>query len=180
MKRVSKFLAALLVVAMCMSTFAMVALAAQKVYTTGSCNIRTGPGLGYASKGTIPSGKTATYQGSRKMDGRGVYWLKVKYNGKTGWVSTRYAHLKGSSYYYYEEDDYDYYDYDDGDYVRTTARVNIRKKASSSSTKLGTVAKGKKLTYRGMISTDYKGNAWYAVRYNGMNAWVSALYSYIM
>ena len=149
MKRISKLLAALLVVAMCMSTFAMVALAAQKVYTTGSCNIRTGPGLGYASKGTIPKGKTATYQGSRKMDGRGVYWLKIKYNGKTGWVSTRYAHLKGADYYYYyDDDDYYYDDYDPygGDYVRTTTTVNIRSKASSSSTKLGTVGKGKKLT----------------------------------
>ena len=176
MKRISKLLAALLVVAMCMSTFAMVALASQKVYTSGSCNIRTGPGLYYASKGTIPKGKTATYKGSKKMDGRGVYWLKVSYKGKTGWVSTRYAHLKGSSYYYYDDD---YYDYDDGDYVRTTATVNLRAKASSSSKKLGTVPKGKTIVYRGMISTDYKGNAWYAVRYNGKNGWVSALYSYI-
>ena len=178
MKRFTRLLAALLLVTLCVSTFAVVALAAQKVTTSGSCYIRTGPGLGYATKGTIPKGKTADYKDSKKMDGRGVYWLKVKYKGITGWVSTRYAHLQGSSYDYDDDDDYDD-DYGYGDRVRATANVNIRTKPNTNGSKLGTLKKGSSLQYRNLIATDYNGNAWYGVKYNGKNAWVFAKYAYI-
>jgi len=64
-----------------------------KVITTGSVNIRAGAGLNYKSIGNMGKGKTATYLGETKKDGRGVAWYKIKYNGKTGWVSSKYSKL---------------------------------------------------------------------------------------
>jgi len=59
----------------------------------GDANLRSGPGLGYDDIGTIHNGKTASYLGSSSVDDRGVAWYKVKFNGKVGWVSSKYAKL---------------------------------------------------------------------------------------
>ena len=61
-----------------------------QVKTTGSVNLRTGAGLDYNDICSIPKGTTLSYDETRK-DGRGVTWYHVAYNGKTGWVSSKYA-----------------------------------------------------------------------------------------
>ena len=61
--------------------------------TNGKSNLRTGPGLGYADIGTIQNGETATYLGSYATDERGVVWYQVRFEGQTGWVSSRYTTL---------------------------------------------------------------------------------------
>ncbi len=58
---------------------------------TGNAWIRSGPGLGYEKVSEIKEGNTATYLGSSSKDERGVTWYKIEYNGKTGWVSSRYS-----------------------------------------------------------------------------------------
>ena len=63
------------------------------VKATGDVNLRKGPGLDYAEAGMMKAGKTAKYLGSAKKDARGVTWYKVNFNGKTGWVSSRYSKL---------------------------------------------------------------------------------------
>lgn len=65
----------------------------KKIKTTGSVNLRSGPGLGYKSIRSIDSGKTMTYDKTKKDD-RGVVWYHVTYKGKTGWVSSKYAKKK--------------------------------------------------------------------------------------
>lgn len=98
MKRFNKFLAALLVLSLCLSMFAVTgAMAASKVRITGKCHLRSGPGLGYSSKAIVPKGASVTYKGSSRKDGRGVRWYKISYKGRTGWVSSRYASLSKSS-----------------------------------------------------------------------------------
>ena len=175
MKRFNKFLAALLVLSLCLSTFAMTgALASSKVRTTGSCHLRKGPGLGYAIRCTVPKGRTLSYKGSSKKDGRGVRWYKVSYNGYTGWVSSRYAYLTSSSSYYYDDDDDDYYYYGR---VKTTGSVHIRTSPRLSAKSLGSVGAGVRLKYRGKTSRDSRGVKWYAVVYNGHNGWVSSRYA---
>ena len=42
----------------------------------------------------IKNGKTVEYLGSKSTDERGVDWYYVKYNGNTGWVSSKYTKLK--------------------------------------------------------------------------------------
>lgn len=61
--------------------------------TTGSVNLRTGAGLDYNDLCSIPKGTTLTYDETR-TDGRGVAWYHVSYNGKSGWVSSKYAKKK--------------------------------------------------------------------------------------
>ena len=64
------------------------------VKATGDMYMRKGPGLDYSEICVIKPGKTATYMGSTKKDARGVAWYKVRFNNKTGWVSSRYGKLK--------------------------------------------------------------------------------------
>ena len=58
---------------------------------SGSSNIRTNHYRSAKSIGTLPKGQTATYLGKSARDERGVLWYKIKYNGKTGWVSSKYT-----------------------------------------------------------------------------------------
>lgn len=61
--------------------------------TSGDTNLRTGPGLNYSDIGTMFKGESATYLGSTSYDSRGVAWHHVSFEGKTGWVSSRYTTL---------------------------------------------------------------------------------------
>ena len=63
------------------------------VKTTGSVNLRTGPGLKYKTCGSVKSGKKLEYRGTTKKDDRGVRWYKVRYNGNDCWISSRYSTL---------------------------------------------------------------------------------------
>ena len=67
--------------------------ASQKIKTTGNANVRKGPGLDYAPLGTVSSGTKLTFLGIAKKDDRGVAWYKVKFNGATGWISSKYAKI---------------------------------------------------------------------------------------
>lgn len=61
-------------------------VASKKTYkTTASLNARTGSGVKYRLKFTIPKGKTVTYLAKGKNG-----WAKVSYKGKTGYVNTKY------------------------------------------------------------------------------------------
>ena len=66
---------------------------AQKLKATGDAYVRTGPGLSYDTIGVLYKGKTVDFTGEVKKDSRGVYWGKVKFSGKTGWVSSRYSKI---------------------------------------------------------------------------------------
>ena len=67
--------------------------AGQKIKATGDLNVRKGPGLGYDIMGSIKKGAKLEFLGEVKKDSRGVYWGKVVYKNKTGWVSSKYAKL---------------------------------------------------------------------------------------
>ena len=161
MKKFNKFMAALLVLTLILSTVAVSgALAGSKIRITGNCHLRKGPGLGYSIKRTVPSGAKVTYLGSSKKDGRGVRWYKIKYSGSTGWVSSRYAKLSSSS--------------SGSGRVRTTGSVHIRTSPKLSGKIIGSVSAGTRLEYRGKTSRDSRGVKWYAVYYNGRKGWVSS------
>ena len=64
-----------------------------KLRTTGSVNLRTGAGLDYNDLCSIPKGTTLTFDETR-VDGRGVAWYHVSYDGMSGWVSSKYAKKK--------------------------------------------------------------------------------------
>jgi len=61
--------------------------------TGGNSNFRSGPGLYYEDLGTVHRGDEALFLGRTSTDERGVMWYYVQFEGKTGWVSSRYTTL---------------------------------------------------------------------------------------
>lgn len=57
----------------------------------GKSNVRTGPGRGYKSLGTLHRGESARYLHDTETDERGVVWYKIKWNGRDAWVSSMYT-----------------------------------------------------------------------------------------
>ena len=162
MKQFRKIMVVLLIAMLCVSTIAAtVASAATTVTMLGDTYLRSGAGKGYSIKATMKKGKTATYQGSYKKDSRGVYWLKVKFNSKVGWVSTRYAKYGNNS----------------SKVVKTTGKVYIRIAPKKTAQILGYVGKNVTLTYRGIHKKDSRGVTWYQVAFKGQNGWISSKYS---
>lgn len=153
MKMLAKFMAALLIVALCLP---VVALASGQVTTTGSVNLRSGAGLGYQSLRTIGKGVTLSYD-ETATDSRGVLWYHVKYGGKSGWVSSKYAKTGG------------------GSKGTTTASVHLRAGAGVEYAVLRTISKGVSLSWD-RSANDSKGVAWYHVNYNGWTGWVCSKY----
>ena len=166
MKQLRKILVALLVAAMLVSSLT-VAFAASKVKMTGTAYLRSGPGLDYSIKTSIPKGKSVSYQNSTKKDDRGVAWYKVTYNGKTGWVSSKYASLNGSSSGSSTS----------GTKVKATGNVNIRSAAGTGYKSMGILPKGKTATYLGESKKDSRGVRWYYIKYSGKTGWVSSKYA---
>ena len=138
----------------------------------GSVNIRSNAGTAYKSLGTMPSGAYGSCLGLAAKDSRGVVWYKVKYNGITGWVSSRYSKLtdsKGSGSSGGSSS---------GDSVKIVGGdVTIRSKADKTSSKLGYIPEGKTASYLGKTSTDSRGVQWYYISYGGVKGWVSSMYA---
>lgn len=138
----------------------------------GSVNIRAKANKGSSSKGTMPMGSYGTFLGKAAKDSRGVVWYKVKYDGVTGWVSSKYTKVSdstGSS------------SGGSGDQVKAVGGdVSIRSKPNKTSTRLGVMKSGKKGTYLGKSSVDSRGVRWYKVKYDGVTGWVSSMYAKIV
>ena len=65
-----------------------------KVVATGELTIRKSPDKTSGVVGYMAKGKKGDYLGESKADNRGVVWYKIRYNGMTGWVSSRYSYLQ--------------------------------------------------------------------------------------
>ena len=53
--------------------------------------VRTGPGLDYKSLGVLHRGDDTRYLHETAIDERGVLWYKIRWNGQSAWVSSRYT-----------------------------------------------------------------------------------------
>lgn len=60
----------------------------------GQSYVRSGPGKDYQTMGVMKKGTSAPYLNETATDERGVKWYKISYNGKEGWVSSRYTELQ--------------------------------------------------------------------------------------
>ena len=179
-------LAAIMLLGLVLNTFALAEEASGKVKTTGSVNIRSGPGLSYKSLGSVKKGTTLEYQGEKKKDDRGVTWYRVKYKNTTkAWVSSKYSKLtgdsssSGSSSSGSSSSGSSSSGKDEGyGTVKATAKVNIRKGPGLDYKSLGVVKKGTTLAYQGERYKDERGVNWYRVRYSGTtSAWISSTYA---
>ena len=57
----------------------------------GKSHVRTGPSLGYQSIGVLHRGEDARYLHETSVDDRGVLWYKIRWNGRSAWVSSMYT-----------------------------------------------------------------------------------------
>lgn len=133
-----------------------------KVTTTGSVHLRSGAGLDYASRTTVPEGVTLSYDKTSKDD-RDVTWYRVTYRGVTGWISSKYA-KKGSGG-------------GSGKQVKMTGSANVRSGPGLKFMTIGTVSEGTTLSYQGETKKDDRGVAWYSVKLRGDYGWVSSKYA---
>ncbi|CJF86074.1 carboxypeptidase [Streptococcus pneumoniae] len=129
-----------------------VANAAAETYTTtANLNIRSGPSTSNAIVATVKQGTQLTVVGQASSG-----WLKVSYQGKTGYVSSQYVKKSVSS--------------TTKTYV-TTANLNIRSGPSTSNAIVVTVKQGTQLT-----ATGEPANGWLKVSYQGKTGYVNTQY----
>ena len=180
-----KLLAMVLVMIVLLAWTGVGALASGYVYgSTGDSFVRTGPGLDYNSFGTLYKGQSATYLDSISYDDRGVAWYRISWNGRAGWVSSRYTVLSGAGSYY-GGDEY-YGDFSAPDYspyydtvFGSTGDSFVRTGPGLGYNSFGTLYKGQSAAFLGNISYDSRGVAWYNIRFNGRSGWVSSRYTTI-
>lgn len=93
-------------------------------YTTTNLNVRKGPSTNYGILGTVPANTEVTIY---DYDYNDYQWLQVEYNGKTGYINTKYlssqktvtARVNTSSY--------------DWNYTSTKSKTTYSRTSSSSS-----------------------------------------------
>ncbi|MDL2258337.1 SH3 domain-containing protein, partial [Eubacteriales bacterium OttesenSCG-928-K08] len=84
-KKIIRLVTIILTLTLVLTCFAPIALAASSIgtgTTTGSVNLRTGPSTTYNSLGKVSKGKTVEI-----LEAPENGWVKVEYNGKTGYIS---------------------------------------------------------------------------------------------
>ena len=130
--------------------------------------VRSGPGTSYSKLGTIAKGKTFSISGKAK-DSSGTWWYTFSFNGKTGYVSSKYVTTKTSSGATEEVQN-------------ATGKVNtktdpliVRSGPGTSYSKIGSLAKGKTFAITGKAK-DSSGKTWYKLTYNGRIGYVSGSY----
>ena len=163
---IKRLISALLVVAMLLMGAAALA---ETLVTSGSANLRTGPGLGYDVITAVPKGTKLTYNGENQKDSRGVTWYRVTYKGTACWTSSKNISTGSSSGGSSSSGS--------AGTVTTTASVNLRKGPGLGYAKVTAVSKGTKLSYTGTSQKDDRGVTWYKVTYKGKTCWVSSKYS---
>ena len=135
-------LAALLILALIPGT--ALAETVSLAYSGGSLNLRKGPGTEYRSLGTVHDGDHID------VLRYGDVWSKVETDdGKVGYIKNLYIEDGDTNY----ASGTDYYDSHYTAY--TTASVNFRAGASTSTASMGTLSKGTKVTVLGENGSFY-------------------------
>ena len=135
-KKFAAILAALLVLTLI--TGAALAETVSLAYSGGALNLRKGPGTEYASLGTVHDGDHID------VLRYGDIWSKVETDdGKIGYIKNLYIEDGDTNY----ASGTDYFDSHFTAY--TTASVNFRAGASTSTASMGTLSKGTKVTVLG-------------------------------
>lgn len=142
----------------------------------GNVNVRSSASLNGRDLATIYEGNTATYLGQRSVDDRGVVWYYVNYNGTTGWVSSRYSTLVGSSSSSGSTSLPDFTP-SAGSVEIVGGDCYIRTQPNRAGGQVGVMHEGDVGVYQGESQADERGVVWYKVKFNGKTGWVSSRYS---
>ena len=90
-------------------------------------------------------------------------WYRVRYDGVTGWVSSRYTSLSSAAVA--------------SRVTATDGKTNIRSMGSLYGEIWGVLPKGATAAYMGSSTVDDRGVIWYLVSYEGVTGWVSSRYT---
>ena len=129
--------------------------------TTANVNMRKGPSTDYTKIIIVPA-QTKITPIKSSSDGK---WVQINYKNVTGWISAQYIKTVSTTPTEPEKPitGKDYY---------TTANLNIRDGASTTSSKIGKIPNGTKVSV-----VDFNSNkTWAKVVYNNKTGWVSAQY----
>nr|WP_256449109.1 SH3 domain-containing protein [Paeniglutamicibacter quisquiliarum] len=121
------------------------------VQTTANLNLRSAPSTSGQKLATMPKGTRLSVTATRSG------WSQVRYSGKTGWASSTYLRTVSRAI-------------KTGELGKTTARLTLRQKASSTSTALATVPKSGIYTVK-KISGGYA-----RITSRGKTGWVQGKY----
>lgn len=165
MKRILSVLALICVLAMCVPVFAE-AETVKLAYAGGSLSLRKGAGTNYARNGYLRDGDRI------EVLSYGSVWSKVEtYDGRVGYIKNLYISGNGKNNY---ADGTSYYGTKVSGRVSTTyasSSVNLRSGASTSTSKITSLASGTKLTILG------ENGSWYLVSTaSGTQGYISKSY----
>ena len=125
-----------------------------RTVTASSLNFRTGPSTSYSIINVLMNGQKVEYISTSGS------WLKVKYNGVTGYVHGDYV-TKGTT---------DNSTTGTTKYVSASVGLNVRSGAGTSYSKLG------KLEYKEKVTVLSTSNGWSKIKYNGKTGYVDSSY----
>ena len=125
-----------------------------RTVTASSLNFRTGPSTSYSIINVLMNGQKVEYISTSGS------WLKVKYNGVTGYVHGDYV-TKGTT---------DNSTSGTTKYVSASVGLNVRSGAGTSYSKLG------KLEYKEKVTVLSTSNGWSKINYNGKTGYVDSSY----
>ena len=125
-----------------------------RTVTASSLNFRTGPSTSYSIINVLMNGQKVEYISTSGS------WLKVKYNGVTGYVHGDYV-TKGTT---------DNSTTGTTKYVSASVGLNVRSGAGTSYSKLG------KLEYKENVTVISTSNGWSKINYNGKTGYVDSSY----
>ena len=128
--------------------------------------VRSGPGTGYSKLGYLTSGKTFTING-KAQDSSGVWWYTLSFNGKTGYVSSKYVKTSTTASSVTEVSD------TTGTVSTGGTELFVRSGPGTSYSKLGYLTSGKTFAITGKAQ-DSSGTWWYRLTYNGKTGYVSS------
>ena len=158
MKRIFKGILALTLIAVLLTGAALAA--SGKVTTTGSdLKMRSGPGTKFIIVNAIANKNTTVSYSDYTSSNGG--WYYVSYNGDRGWISASYVKEQGSG---------------DTGTVRMTGKSYLRSDPNLEGKVIATAHKGDVLSYTD-VSYDDRGVAWYKVKVNSRNGWISSKYT---
>ena len=124
--------------------------------TKANVNMRSGAGTKYKVVKVVKADKTVTILGQKGS------WYKVKYNGKTGYISKSYVIKKNYTVKKYS-----------GKY-KTKVALTVRKGPGTNYVKAGTLKKGTVVTVKGKTS-----NGWLQISYKGATRYISGSSKYV-
>ena len=124
--------------------------------TTANLNMRSSTSTSSSIIATIPKGTKIEI-----IEKTSSTWYKVKYNNKTGYVSSQYVTLNNDSSQPPTNITYGV----------TTTNLNMRSSASTSSSIIATIPKGTKIEI-----LEKNSNGWYKVKYNNKTGYASSDY----